>query len=91
PRGSGKVERAKDTRGTVLRLWGYLRRQRAALIATALIVVVTTGLNLLGPLLLGKAIDDYILPGDLPGLARICLLMLGVYALSSLLTWLQAY
>jgi ATP-binding cassette subfamily B multidrug efflux pump len=53
--------------------------------------VVTTGLNLLGPLLLGKAIDDYILPGDLTGLARICLLMLGVYGLSSLLTWLQAY
>jgi ATP-binding cassette subfamily B multidrug efflux pump len=91
PRGTGKAERAKNTRGTILRLWGYLRRQRAALIATALMIVVTTGLNLLGPLLLGKAIDDYILPGDLTGLARICWLMLGVYGLSSLLTWLQAY
>ncbi len=87
----GEVERAKDRRGTTLRLWGYLRRQKSALIATALMVALTTVLDLLGPYLLGKAIDDYVLPGDLPGLARICLLMLGVYALSSVLTWLQAY
>jgi ATP-binding cassette subfamily B multidrug efflux pump len=94
PRGPGRmheVERAKDTRGTTLRLWGYLRRQKGALIATVLMVVASTGLTLLGPYLLGKAIDDYILPGDLPGLVRICLLMLGAYALNSLLTWLQAY
>jgi ATP-binding cassette subfamily B multidrug efflux pump len=91
PPGASKIERAKDTRGTTLRLWGYLRRQKVALIVTALMVMVTTGLTLLGPLLLGKAIDDYMLPGDLPGLARICLLMLGVYALSSLFTWSQAY
>ncbi len=91
PGSMGKVERAKDTRGTTLRLWGYLRRQKSALIATVLMVALTTGLNLLGPYLLGRAIDAYILPGDLPGLARICVLMLGVYALSSLLTWLQAY
>ena len=87
----GKTERAQDTRSTTLRLWGYLRRQKGALIATALMVAVTTGLNLLGPYLLGKAIDDYILPGDLAGLARICMLMLGIYAVTSLLTWLQAY
>ena len=37
-----KVEHAKDSRGAVLRLWGYLRRQRASLIATALTVVATT-------------------------------------------------
>jgi ATP-binding cassette subfamily B multidrug efflux pump len=91
PPGVSKIERAKDRRGTILRLWSYLQRQKVALIATTLMVVVTTGLTLLGPYLLGKAIDDYMLPGDLPGLARICLLMLGAYALSSLFTWLQAY
>jgi ATP-binding cassette subfamily B multidrug efflux pump len=91
PGGMGKVERAKDTRGTTLRLWSYLRRQRGALAATAVTVVLTTLLTLLGPFLLGRAIDVYILRGDLPGLARICLLMLGVNAANSLLTWLQAY
>ena len=91
PRFMGKVERAKDTRGTIWRLWGYLRRQRMALILTAFLVTANTGLNLVGPFLLGLAIDRYILPGDLPGLARISGIMLGVYALNSFLTWVQAY
>ncbi len=87
----GKVEHAKDKRGTIRRLWGYLRRQRLALISTTLIVAVNTVLTLLGPYLMGQAIDRYILPGDLPGLLRISGVMLGVYAASSLLTWLQTY
>jgi len=87
----GKVEYAKDRRGTVGRLWGYLRRQRLTLTVIAVVVAVNTGLNVVGPYLLTLAIDDYILPGDLPGLARIGMVMLGVYALNSLLTWVQAY
>lgn len=87
----GKVEKAKDRRGTIMRLWGYLRHQKIAVSVTALLVVFTTGLTLLGPYLLGRAIDGYILTGDIPGLLRICLLMLAVYAATSLLTWLQSY
>ncbi len=87
----GKVEHAKDKRGTLYRLWGYLRRQRMAVTFAALLVAVNTLLALLGPYFLTKAIDDYILPGDLPGLARLCAIMLGIYALNSLFTWLQAY
>lgn len=88
---TGEIKRAKDTRGTVRRIWGYLRQQRAALILTALMVVVTSGLTVLGPYLLGLAIDTYILRGDLAGLLRIILWMSAVYALTSLLTWLQSY
>jgi ATP-binding cassette subfamily B protein len=91
PRPIGQVEHAKDKRGAILRLWGYLRRQKAALMLTAAMVAVTVVLNVLGPYLLGLAIDGYVISGDLPGLARICALMLGVYALNSLLTWLQSY
>ncbi len=87
----GKVERAKDTRGTIRRIWGYLQQQRTALLLTAALVAGSTLLNLLGPYLLSRAIDRYIGSGDLPGLARLCLLMLGVYASSSLLTWLQSF
>jgi ATP-binding cassette subfamily B multidrug efflux pump len=87
----GKVERAKDTRGTIRRIWGYLQQQRTALLLTAALATGSTLLNLLGPYLLSRAIDRYIGSGDLPGLARLCLLMLGVYASSSLLTWLQSF
>jgi ATP-binding cassette subfamily B protein len=86
----GEVKRARDARGTTRRVWAYLRRQRAALLATALLVAGSTGLNVLGPYLLTRAIDRHIIPGDLPGLARIGLLMLAVYAATALLTWLQS-
>jgi ATP-binding cassette subfamily B protein len=84
-------ERARDTRGTLLCLWDYLKRQRWALIATTLLVAVSSGLGLLGPYLMGKAIDDTILKGDIPGLARMALLMLSVHLTNSLVTWLQVY
>ena len=87
----GPVERAEDVRGTVLRLWTYLRRQKWALIAVVFMTVATTATQLAGPYLLGVAIDSYILPGDLPGLARIALLMLVIYWLHALLTWLVMY
>ena len=86
-----KVEKAKNPRGTVLRLWVYLRRQRAALIVAGLAVIVTVGLTLMGPYLLGVAIDEAMVTGDLPALARTCALMLVVYALNSFFTWVQAY
>ena len=73
------------------RIWAYLQRQKKTLLLTALMVTVTTGLNLLGPYLLGRAIDGYILRHDLAGLGRICLLMLTVHAVSAGLTWLQSF
>jgi ATP-binding cassette subfamily B protein len=86
-----KAKPAKDVGATLQRLWTYLERRKAALLLTALLVVASSGLTLLGPYLLGRAIDGCIIPHDRPGLARICVLMLGIYALTSLLTWWQGY
>src|SRR5215203_701063 len=79
PRPVGKGERAKNQGETILRLWRYLRRQRLALVVTIIMVIISTGLNLIGPYLMGVAIDQYIIPGDLAGLARIVLIMLVSY------------
>ncbi|MBM3187822.1 MAG: ABC transporter ATP-binding protein [Chloroflexi bacterium] len=87
----GEKERPKDMRGTLLRIWGYLGRQKRALVLTTLLVAVTSGLGLLGPYLMGRAIDLYILRGNLPGLARIALLMIAVYLVMSLSTWLEIF
>ncbi|HOU12837.1 MAG TPA: ABC transporter ATP-binding protein [Anaerolineae bacterium] len=84
-------ERAKDIRGTVLRLWGYLKRQGWSLLAILLLVAASSGLGLLGPYLMGIAIDQYILKGNLPGLGRMALLMLGVYLATAIISWLQIY
>ncbi len=83
--------RAKNPKETVFRLWSYLQVQRGGLIATGVLVVLTTACQLAGPYLMGRAIDDYIIPGDLPGLTRILLLMGAIYITLSLLTWLQTW
>ncbi len=84
-------ERAKNIRGTVNRLWDYLKRQKWALVAIFALVLISSGLGLLGPYLMGIAIDRYILKGDLPGLGRMALLMLGVYFATSAVSWIQVY
>ena len=87
----GSGEKARDARGAMRRLWGYLKHQRMGLLGVTCLVIVTTGLSLLGPYLMAKAIDDCIIPGNLRGLAWIILLMVGVYVITSFTTWLQSY
>ncbi len=82
-------ERAKNIRGTVQRIWGYLRKQKWALLGTLGLVACSSGLGLMGPYLMGRAIDQFILKHDLPGLGRNLLLMLGVYVVASLTAWLE--
>lgn len=89
----GEVEkvRAKHTAETILRIWGYLKFQRRALIIVLLSTVVTTVLSLLGPYLIGKIIDDYIVPRRADGFYRMGLMLLGVYVLAAFFTWIQQY
>jgi len=87
----GEVEKSKNIRQTLLRLWGYLKHQKWPLIWTSVLVITTSFISLLGPLLMGLAIDRYILKGDLPGLAIMLGLMLLTYVFASAGTWIQTY
>jgi ATP-binding cassette subfamily B multidrug efflux pump len=49
------------------------------MVGVLILVVVSTVLDLTGPFLMGVAIDQFIVAGDLTGLPRIVLLMLGAY------------
>ncbi|MFS0724158.1 ABC transporter ATP-binding protein [Paenibacillus sp. 1P07SE] len=88
-----KVEkvRAKHTGATLKRTWLYLARQRRSLMTVCLLVLCSAALALAGPYLLGQAIDVFIVERRLDGLAQLCLLLLGVYAAGSLVSWLQTY
>jgi ATP-binding cassette subfamily B protein len=86
-----ETEKSSNTRGTLLRLWGYLKVQRWVLVGTAFLVVVTTAVDLAGPYLMGLAIDQFIDKGNLPGLARLVILMILTYIVAALGTWLQTY
>ncbi|MBC7220815.1 ABC transporter ATP-binding protein [Candidatus Bipolaricaulota bacterium] len=73
------IERARDVRGTARRLAGYLRSYRWHFAGVFFLALASTGLALLGPFLMGRAIDGAIRGGDPAALLRIVLLMLGTY------------
>ncbi len=84
-------EKSKDPRGVLRRLWSYLQRQRWLLVGVCLLVILTSAVDLLGPYLIGLAIDDFIDRGNLPGLARLLAWMILAYVGASAGTWLQNY
>lgn len=73
------VEKAKNPRATLMRLGTYLLESKFQLALVVVLVILGTVLSIIGPYLLGVAIDSYITKGDLVGLTWIVLLMFGVY------------
>jgi ATP-binding cassette subfamily B multidrug efflux pump len=85
------AEKPRDAWGTLRRLGRFLRRHTVQLLGILVMVIASTACGLLWPLLVGRAVDVYILRGDLPGLARIIVLVLLVFVASALTTWLQSF
>ena len=79
--GEVRIERAKDTRGTLSRLVRYFGPFKVAVGAALGMVLVYTFAGLVGPYLMGVAIDRFIATKDAAGLARTAGLMLGAYLL----------
>ncbi len=88
------IEKAKDPRSTAARLLPYLGRSRARLAVVMLFVVLYTLLGLVGPYLMGVAIDQYIATRQMNGLALVAILMLIVYVANNLFqalaNWMMA-
>lgn len=88
------VEKAKNPKQALVRLIPYLKPFRLAVIGVALCVVVYTLLGLVGPYLIGLAIDRFIDGKDPKGLLNVALLMLLTYFLYNLFAavanWIMA-
>ncbi|WP_373558135.1 ABC transporter ATP-binding protein [Bacillus sp. 7884-1] len=92
PRGlSGPVVKAKDWKGTIKRIWLYMEKQKTALIASIIFVIVSTLLGLLGPYMIGVIIDEYIIPKDIAGTLRFLVFLTAAYSATALFTWLQSF
>jgi ATP-binding cassette, subfamily B, multidrug efflux pump len=91
--GGGRLtgEAAQDTRATLRKLLNYLGPYRRTLLLVAGLVLIVTAANLMGPILVGKAIDDYVIPRDLPGLTRISLLQLALYLIAGVASVAQGW
>ncbi|MTL87098.1 multidrug ABC transporter ATP-binding protein, partial [Turicibacter sanguinis] len=68
---------------------GYIGNQKLAIIIVFILCIITTLISVLATRLYGDIIDDYIIPGDLSGLQRICLMLGGMYVISVLATYIQ--
>lgn len=84
-----KKEKLKDPKGTVKRILQYIGHSKYTLIFIFVITLMTTLITIIGTRLNGETVDKFIVTGDLSGLARICLVMIGLYLVSSLSVFIQ--
>src|SRR5690554_1762618 len=94
PRSKGDEHKAKSSPrnksqlnnrgGTLKRIWLYLAASWGKLLFVLLMVLLSSSLALLGPYLVGKAIDTYIVDRETQGIVFLLLLLAGIYLVHSL-------
>ena len=80
-------EKPKDIRKTVRFLWRYLRVHRFSLLVVTALVAISALANVYGTYLLKPAVNQYILPGDIPGLIRMLGFMGAIYLAGAVSTY----
>ena len=78
-------------RKVILRLLRFVRPYRHLLALTIFLLLLTAGLQVIGPFLIKLAIDDYITPGKLDGLLYIVLLYGLVILFEFAIRYFQSY
>jgi ATP-binding cassette subfamily B protein len=86
-----KEKRAKNMGATLKRIWEYLSKQKGMLFLVILMVILSSGMGLLGPYLVGMAIDNYIVTQETSGLGMLLLGLILVFLLHSLGIFLQNF
>ena len=83
-------QRPKDMKGTFKKLMRYVGRYKGSLVLVAVCLIVSSVASVATSYMLKPLLNNYIIPGDFPGLFRILLLMGGLFALSSLCSYAYA-
>lgn len=81
--------KVKDWKGTLKRIWGYMSDQKVLFFFVLLMVFISTVLTILGPFLVGKGIDIYIVEKSGNHFFFFFAVLVLIYALHSLSIWLQ--
>src|SRR5690554_1594516 len=89
--GRRKGERTKNWWTTIQRIWAYLAKMKGRLILVLTLVVISSALALLGPFLVGKGIDDYIVRQDRGGFLLLLFTLVAIYIFHSISVWLQNF
>ena len=83
--------KAKDTKGTTLRIWNYLGSYKVGLIVVIIGVILTSALGALIPWLFAKALDDYIWVFDYEGAAYIAIILIVIALFTSFVRFISRY
>ncbi|MEX6689171.1 ABC transporter ATP-binding protein [Danxiaibacter flavus] len=84
------TEAQKNNTAKALRkLVRWLGEERRVLIYAFITMMITSGINLTGPLVIGYTIDHYVATGNSSAVITNCFVLLGLYALSFSTNYLQ--
>ena len=89
PQGHG-YQRPKDMKGTFKKLMGYVGKYKGSLVLVAICLLISSAASVATSYLLKPLLNDYIIPGDFPGLFKMLLAMGGMYLLTSLCSFAYA-
>jgi len=87
--GKVAVEKPKNAKQAILRLWQYLRQQKKLLFFIPLLLLVNTGATIAGSYLLRPIINNYIIPHNIPGLIKMIFVLLVLYIVGAVAFILQ--
>ncbi|MEK4058885.1 MULTISPECIES: ABC transporter ATP-binding protein [Paenibacillus] len=75
------------------RLFGYTSHFRGMTITAVICAIISVIASLIGPLLIGRAVDHMVGPGDVDfaGILRLLLILAAVYIVGSFFGWLLTY
>lgn len=86
-----KGSKVTNISGTLKRVWKLVDEQRIGLIFVFLLVLISSGLMLLAPFLIGVIIDNHIVSKKFEGMGSIILTLFIIYVFLSVTLFLQNY
>lgn len=101
PGGRGPVEKAKDFKGSIIKLLGYISKYKIGMILVVIFAVGSTVFNIVGPKISGKATTKLFnglvskIQGsggiDFEAIKRLLLVLLGLYCVSAIFSFVQGW
>ena len=83
-------QRPGNLKATVRRLLTYITQYKALFLLVAVCLAISSLTSVAASYLVKPIINDYIIPGDFPGLVKMCALLFGCYGLSALCSYTYA-
>lgn len=93
-RNMGPVEKPKNFKDTLKRLWSYFGSERKALIITFILIIIDSIVNLLGPYFIGRSVDAMSLKNGKVNFSLLTVMIIALfisYIADAILTLIQGF